>query len=128
MTQARKLICYHGGPAGLKVGQRILPAGQTGARSTASYGAAGVCDPDRVYVTPDPKAAAMFASMHPSGDGRVYKVETVGQVEYDPDCQVPGLSYVCEAAVIVGRVKVKRKTLRKIQKIMLSECSNEEPS
>lgn len=113
------MICYHGGPPGLKVGQSILPAKVTGARSTAAYGAEGVCDPSKVYVTPDARAAAMFASMHPSGDGRVYKVETVGEVTYDPDCSERGLSYVCEAAVIVGQVKVKRKTLRRVRAVMM---------
>lgn len=114
------MICYHGGPPGLRIGQRILPASETGARSTAVYGAAGVCDPNKVYVTPVPQAAAMFASMHPSGDGQVYRVRTVGEVVHDPDCSQHGLSYVCDAAVIVGRVRVKRKTLRKIRKAMIA--------
>lgn len=112
------MICYHGGPPGLKVGQRILPARVTGVRSTAEYGAAGICDPNKVYVTTDPLAAAIFASMHPSGDGRVYKVETIGAVTHDPDCNEDGLSYVCEAARIVGRVKVKRKDMRRIRAAM----------
>lgn len=115
------LICYHGGPPGLRVGQRILPAKLTGAASTASYGAGGVCDPGKVYVTPEPRAAAIFAAMHPSGDGRVYKVRTIGEVSYDPDCSEHGLSYVCEAAVIVGRVKMKRKKLRRIRSILLED-------
>lgn len=109
------MICYHGGPPGLKVGQRILPPNITGAPSTASYGASEVCNPNKVYVTPDPLAAALFASMHPSGDGRVYKVKTVGQVTYDPDCSERGLSYACDEAVIVSRVKVKRKSLKRIR-------------
>ncbi|WP_428516302.1 hypothetical protein [Roseovarius sp.] len=115
------MICYHGGPPGLKVGARILPASVTGVKSSAEFGAAGVCDPGKVYVTPDPRAAAMFASLHPSGDGRVYKVRTVGGVAYDPDCTAPGLSYVCDAAVIVGRVRVKRKALNRIRRVMMQE-------
>lgn len=105
----------------MRVGQRILPAEKTGARSTAEFGAAGVCDPGKVYVTPLPSAAAMFASIHPSGDGKVYKVETIGEVEFDSDCRVDGLSYTCAAAVIVGRVKVKRKTLQKMRAVMMEE-------
>jgi len=113
------MIAYHGGPPGLHVGQRILPPIKTGVASTASYGAKGVCDPSKVYVTPLPSAAAMFASMHPSGDGRVYKVETEGEVQYDPDCSEIGLSYSCDAARIVGRVRVKRKTMTRIRKMMM---------
>lgn len=116
-----QMIAYHGGPPGLRVGQRILPASKTGVASTAKYGAQGVCDPDKVYVTPLPEAAAMFASMHPSGDGRVYKVETEGEVRYDPDCSENGLSYTCDAARIVGRVRVKKKTMKRIRQTMLQD-------
>lgn len=115
------MIVYHGGPPGLRIGQRILPANKTGAASTARYGAQGVCDPAKVYVTPLPSAAAMFASMHPSGDGQVYKVETEGEVLHDPDCSEFGLSYTCDAARIVGRVRVKRKTLKRIRKTVMQD-------
>lgn len=115
------MIAYHGGPPGLRIGQKILPAYETGAKSTAQFGAHGVCDPKKVYVTPLPQAAAMFASMHPSGDGRVYKVRTHGEVLHDPDCSERGLSYTCDAATIIGRVKVKRKALKRIRDTMIHE-------
>ncbi len=115
------MIAYHGGPPGLRIGQRILPAAKTGVASTAKYGAQGVCDPSKVYVTPMPAAAAMFASMHPSGDGQVYKVETEGDVLHDPDCSKHGLSYTCDSARIIGRVRLKRKTLKRIRKMMLED-------
>lgn len=110
------MIAYHGGPPGLRIGQRILPASKTGVASTAAYGAQGVCDPSKVYVTPLPAAAAVFASMHPSGNGQVYKVETEGEVLCDPDCSERGLSYTCDAARIIGRVRIKRKALKRIRK------------
>ena len=115
------MICYHGGPPGLKVGNRILPASRTGVVSSSEFGAEGIHNPDKVYVTPLPSAAAMFASLQPSGDGRVYRVETEGPVEYDPDCSEMGLSYTCDAARIVGRVKVKRKTLAKIRNAVMAD-------
>ena len=115
------MIAYHGGPPGLRIGQRILPANKTGVASTAKYGAQGVCDPGKVYVTPLPSAAAMFASMHPSGDGQVYKVKTEGEVVHDPDCSKFGLSYICDAAWIIGRVRVKRKTLKRIRKVVMQD-------
>ena len=79
------MICYHGGPPGMRVGQMILPPSKTGVASSSEYGAAHVHDRTKVYVTPDKRAALMFASLHPSGDGQVYKVEARGEVAYDPD-------------------------------------------
>ena len=115
------LICYHGGPPGLRVGQSILPPAQTGVASTSEYGGAAVHDKSKVYVTPDKRAALMFASLHPSGDGQVYRVETRGDVIHDPDCSEIGLSYTCDRAVVLGRVRVKRKTMKKVRAIMVAD-------
>jgi hypothetical protein len=111
---------YHGGFPGLAVGQRILPASQTGAPSTASFGAAGVCDPSRVYLTTDVHAAILFACMHPSLDGQVYRVAPIGVLQADPDCNIAGLSFSCDAALIVGRVKVKRKQMARCRAAVLA--------
>lgn len=113
------LIAYHGGVPRLKIGQQILPPSTTRIRSTAEFGAAGVCDPSKVYVTSDVNAAIMFAALHPSLDGQVYKVRTVGTVAHDPDCEMPGVSYTCDAAIIVARVRVKHKKLAQVRKWLL---------
>jgi len=112
---------YHGGPAGLSIGDKLLPPKTTGRPSTAQYGAAGVCDPSKVYITPDPTAAAMFAAMNADGIGAVYRVRPWGEIAHDPDCSERGLSYSCDGAVILGRVRIRRKTLAKIRKAMLME-------
>ena len=113
------MVFYHGGAPGLRIGQRLLPPAATGADHSGNWGAHRVHDPEKVYVTPEKAAALMFASLHPSGDGRIYRVETVGLVEYDPDCSELGLSYTCDAAIIRSRVRVKRKTLARGRKLLL---------
>lgn len=95
---------WHGGQAGLRPGQSILPPRLTGARATllATARAAGMETPARddvVYVTTDYAAALLYAVMHPSG-GAVYLVEPRGELRPDPDCSVPGLSYECDRATI----------------------------
>lgn len=108
---------FHGGPRGLRW---IEPPCKTGAPSTASYGGAGVCRRDRVYVTASPDAALMYAAMHPSMKGVVYQVEPVGEVADDPDCNEPGLSFECERARVVKVYKFSGKTLAAIRKQVMA--------
>ena len=115
------MICYHGGSPNLRIGAVIRPPAETGADHSGNWGARGVHDPSKVYVTPQPNAAAMFASLHPSGNGKVWKVETIGEVSYDPDCSELGLSYTCDAAKIVGRVRIKKKTLKRIRETVMQD-------
>lgn len=90
---------YHGGAPDLKM---ILPPNMTGAKSTAEYGAAKVCNTDKVYITTDPMAAQVFAAFHPSMRGTVYIVEPEGKIEDDPDCDQKGLSFQCNKAKVVA--------------------------
>lgn len=110
---------YHGGPAGLRVGQFILPPDETHKPSSASYGAHSVCRRDRVYLTSSVESATTYAAMHPSLDGQVYVVEPVGELVDDPDCIEPGLSYEAERARIVGKIMVRGKDLKRIRKWMM---------
>lgn len=121
------VIYYHGGVPGLARGQRVLSARLAGVRSTASCGAHGVCDPERVYVTTDRAAAVMFASMHPSGRGRVYRVEPLGRLEPDPDCSAQGLSFSCDAALVVERLRVPGKLMRKARQVVTGGASESIP-
>ena len=115
------MICYHGGSPELKIGALIRPPSETGKDHSGNWGAKSVHDPKKVYVTPDKGAAAMFASLHPSGKGTVWKVETIGEVLHDPDCSQLGLSYTCDAARIVGRVRIKNKTLKRIRETVMQD-------
>lgn len=109
---------YHGGIPGLLPGQFILPPAETKQASLSDYGAGGIHRRDRVYVTTDPQAAALYAAMHPSKKGVVYQVEPQGELEPDPDCREPGLSFQCDRARIVSRTKLKGKLAAKIRKMM----------
>ena len=109
---------FHGGEAGLRVGDRILPPSVTGVRAMADSlppdhelapRAEVVTDRTKVYLTTVPEFARAFAALHPSGTfkrgGDVYRVEPEGDVEPDPDYSgEPGRSVRCGSALIVGIV------------------------
>lgn len=107
---------YHGGFGGLRVGQAVLPPASTGAPSTASFGAAGICRTDRVYVTTSFDAAYAFACLHWTGKGKVYEVAPVGPIEPDPDATDDGYSFQCTAARIVHIHRVKGKDIKNARK------------
>lgn len=98
---------FHGGIGTLRVGMLILPSSETGAHTTADYGAEGVCRRDKVYLTSRENAAAIFALMSPCGNGAVYEVEPIGTLEPDPDCSLPGLSFQCEKARVLRIIRLR---------------------
>lgn len=103
-------VFYHAGPRGLDV---ILPPSATGAASSASYGAAGVCRRDRIYVTTDLDCAVAFASaVPPTGAGWVYVVNPVDP-QPDPDCFEPDLSFEARSAAIISTIRPTGKQLKK---------------
>lgn len=109
-------IYYHGGTNLLKVGDLVLPSAETGAVSTADYGAGAVCRRDRVYVSCDRAVAITFAAFHFSGKGRVYVVEPIGELEADPDCKTPGYSFQCVAARVLQVIEVSKKTRDRVRR------------
>ncbi len=109
---------FHGGAPKLKVGSEILPTNITGAKSLASYGANGICRRDRVYVTTSIEAAMLYAGMHPSGKGQIYAVQPIGELEEDPDCSEPNLSFSCEKAKILMTVPITNNDRKRVQKAM----------
>lgn len=106
---------YHGGFGGLRVGDRVLPPAVTGASSTADHGAEGVCRRDRVYLATEETAAALFAALHPSGRGKIYQVEPVGELEPDPDCNEPGMSWAAPEARVLRVIQLSRARRAEIQ-------------
>jgi len=114
---------FHGGTPDLRVGDYVLPPTETGAPSLASYGAAGICRRDQVYVATDVTAAVMYAATHPSGRGKVYQVEPIGEVTADPDCQITGLSYSCAKARIVAVMSVRGKLLKRVRAVLVGGAS-----
>ncbi|MEE1774482.1 hypothetical protein PUR34_41505 [Streptomyces sp. JV185] len=99
---------FHGGVPGLKPGDRILPPDNTGTTRRLSTYADEVNGPaharrtDIVYLTTDRHVASAYAALHP--DGALYRVDPEGEVEPDPDCFEPGLSWQCPAATVVAVV------------------------
>jgi hypothetical protein len=93
------VILYHGGPRGLR---RILPPSVTGAPSCVDYGAGHVARRDRVYLTTEIEAARLLGAHAPfHGPCAVYEVEPEGELEHDPDCDTPGLSWQCPSARVI---------------------------
>lgn len=101
------VVYWHGGAPHLKIGTALLPPSITGARGTLYEAAinAGLptpATPHEVYVTTVYAAALMYAVVHPAG-GHIYTVEPVGELRPDADCSQPGLSFVCDSAIIYAR-------------------------
>jgi rifampin ADP-ribosylating transferase len=106
---------FHGGVTGLAVGDSILPPTETGAVSVSDLDHSDkamqaqverVHRKDRVYVTSDVRAAAMFAALHEGHcchlGGSVYEVEPVGEIEPDLDCLDDDLSAQAPRARVVA--------------------------
>lgn len=80
---------WHGGIPGLKVGDLIRPASETGTEHSISRRAAGLggtrdhVRPDRVHLTSDRNAARAYAAAYPNG--ALYVAEPIGDTEPDPD-------------------------------------------
>lgn len=93
---AGKVEYYHGGPAGRKIGEWILPPRLTGVRSTP------MTRHDRVYLTPLLRVAYQYAVAWK--DPTLYVVEPDGEVEIDP---YPGAtSTLCYWPVMCARARV----------------------
>lgn len=112
---------YHGGAPGLR--GKLLPPDETGAPSLSAYDSRQFCRMDRVYLTTDPHAALIYAASHPSGTGVVYEVEPIGEVEPDPDCNEPGLSFMAPAARIIRKTRVSPATRRKVLRTLARDAA-----
>lgn len=96
-------VFYHGGLPGRTRVSFHLPPSFTKVRSMSELGSAGIHRKDRVYVTTCFDAALMFACAWRHG--------VVYQVEPDPDCNMPGLSWQGEKVRVRRIIKPKSADL-----------------
>lgn len=99
---------FHGGIAGLRPGQWILPPTVTFAKGSQAYASYtdGEYWPDHVYMVTDVEVAKRFAALAvPEVRGRggdVYRVRPALLLSLDPGCTTEGLSWCAPAAQIVA--------------------------
>ncbi|MCK9394197.1 MAG: hypothetical protein M0Q44_01235 [Methylobacter sp.] len=101
---------YHGGQPGRQKGAFILPPTVTHQKSCSDFGAEDIHRRDRVYLTTDINAALMFSSG--CKNGVIYECEPVGEIEDDPDCNRPGLSFQCEKAKVLRLIKPSKNAVQ----------------
>lgn len=107
---------YHGGPAGLR---KILPSMLHGTKGQRHYGN-HLVKPDKVYVTTEYNAAALYAAMHPKGS--VYVVRPIGDLVADPDCVQAGLSFECDKADVIKETRLKPSEMRMIRDAIMADA------
>lgn len=120
--QLWQLPMWHGGAKGRKVGDLLLPPDQTGVTPLATWGEDAGLDvthvrTDRVFLTVSSDTAIMYAAMHP-GPAVVYRVQPLGEIEPDPDCHIPGLSWQAERARVVSIHPLPRKVRDRVREAM----------
>jgi hypothetical protein len=114
---SEQTVYFHGGPHGLKEGDFILPPSLTGATSCSDLRLKIKNNPhrkDRVYVCSEMDAAFMFGAQAPWRDVAIYAVIPWSELEADPDCSEPGMSYQCERAKIIRVARISRKQRKQI--------------
>jgi hypothetical protein len=101
---------FHGGNAGLKVDDYILPPSVTGVPQNGIV-SSQVRRKDRVYVTTDVVAAIGWASAHPRP--QLYEVEPEGELTSDPDDKRTGVTAECSKAKIAVVHTIPEDTIEK---------------
>jgi hypothetical protein len=110
---------YHGGDAGLLVGQFILPSLVTGKDNMV--GLNPLWKKDRVYVIKDIAGAMFFASA--SKRPTVYEVTPEGDLENDPDDKIKGRSFACPKAKIIAIHSVPPEVVRRnVLQLVALQC------
>ncbi len=111
---------WHGGRRGIQRGSYILPPTITKAPSLSEYGAAEVHRRDRVYVTTSQAAALLYAAG--VKNGVIYECDPLGELEPDPDCSIPGLSWQCEKARVIRCIKPKARDIEMARAVLLHDA------
>jgi hypothetical protein len=89
---------FHGGAPGISIGEMIIPPSESKSWSYASRN-------DCIFVVTDFLFAVLYAAMHRTGSGCVYKVKPIGKLEPDPDCK-KGISFTCERAIVLEKIAI----------------------
>lgn len=101
---------FHGGLAGLRPGDLLLPPSVTGVPRGPLWEGRTIDGyrPDRVYLSTSRPIAEMFAAFHPRGAagryGDVYLAEPIGDLEPDASSAGSGISWQAPQARIVAIV------------------------
>jgi rifampin ADP-ribosylating transferase len=111
-------IYWHGGLPGIKRGAYLLPPIITKSPSLSEFGGAGVHRRDRVYVTTSRANALLFAAG--VRRGVIYECEPIGELEPDPDCSMPGLSWQCEKARVIRVIKPLKLDIKIVRAVICS--------
>src|SRR5258708_6084187 len=114
----KKVTYFHGGNRGLQVGDYVLPQSETG----AEYAPHELHRKDRAYVTPSIDATNFYGSKPWHKNPVVYVVKPEGEIEADPDCNVPGGSFACQKARVIAIKKIPGKVIKKHRKAMLKNA------
>ena len=118
-SQGEKMTIYwHGGLPGIKRGAYLLPPIITKSPSLSEFGGVGVHRRDRVYVTTSRANALLFAAG--VRRGVIYECEPIGELEPDPDCSMPGLSWQCEKARVIRVIKPLKLDIKIARAVLCS--------
>ena len=113
---------WHGGPAGLSVGDHVLPPVVTGTPHALTGRLGGGDGPavlwERVSVSVRYEVAEVFAALS-EGEGCVYRVLPEGSLGVDPDS--PEDSWTCSRARVVSVHPLDATTVARILKALLRE-------
>lgn len=113
-----KTIYWHGGRPGIRRGGVLLPPSITKVPSLSEYGAAGVHRRDRVYVTIRREVALMYAAG--VRNGVLYQCVPIGDIDPDPDCLDPGLSWQCSMARVLRVINPREAEIELVREALLS--------
>ena len=114
---SEQIVYFHGGPWGLRQGDFILPPCKTGAKSCSDLDLKIKNNPhrkDRIYLAAEMDAAFMFGAQAPWREVGVYAVIPWEELELDPGCDTPGMSFQCGSAKIVQAARISNKQRKQI--------------
>ena len=112
---------FHGGFPGLKVGEYLLPACETGVRGLDDWSSSNSDDIGKfVYVTTNMPAARLYAAMYPGKNGgTVYECLPEGNLAPDKDCDLAGISFSCSRALIIAEHPITYSAVQWLRSSMM---------
>jgi hypothetical protein len=141
MHTNNEIVYWHGGPAGLQVGDLIKPPTVTGVRNRCDGPLLRLLgyiqdrvDPaapnpvqdyrrDRVYVSTDRSISEWYAACPPSRPGAIYRVQPLGLLEVDPWPKYQRKALTCPSARVLEVCPLTAAEQAKIYQGRVSEIS-----